>query len=53
MVCEERQLKGMHVIDAFLCESCERKIIESDTDDSNYVYYLKQLRKIQSHSGMK
>ncbi|WP_413377048.1 sigma factor G inhibitor Gin [Alkalihalobacillus sp. 1P02AB] len=52
MICEKPQKAGIHVIDSFLCEACERKIINSNTSDLDYSHYLHQMKKIHSHSEL-
>lgn len=47
LVCEETRLKGIHICDRFMCNECERKVIETDTGHVNYQYYLEKLRKLR------
>ncbi|GAF66545.1 hypothetical protein BTS2_3446 [Bacillus sp. TS-2] len=51
MICEKKRIKGIHVLEAFLCDECERKMMTLNTDDLQYTYYLNQMKKIQSHSN--
>jgi hypothetical protein len=46
VVCEKSKSLGIRVWNQFLCVECERKIVSTDTDDEQYHYYLKQLRKV-------
>ncbi len=47
VVCEEEKNKGIFVYKGFLCEDCEKKIVQTDTDDPQYRFYLRQLRKVR------
>lgn len=47
IVCENRKDDGIHVQMSFICDDCERDMVETETNDPKYIYYLKQLRKIQ------
>lgn len=46
VVCEEMKPKGIHLYTAFICTDCERDLIQTDTNDPRYKYFLKQLKKI-------
>ncbi|CAG9614382.1 Anti-sigma-G factor Gin [Bacillus rhizoplanae] len=47
IVCEDKKDSGIHLYTSFICESCEREMIETSTNDPKYMFYLQQLRKIQ------
>ncbi|MDC2867464.1 MULTISPECIES: sigma factor G inhibitor Gin [unclassified Bacillus (in: firmicutes)] len=47
IVCEDKKDSGIHLYTSFICESCEREMIETNTNDPKYMFYLQQLRKIQ------
>lgn len=46
-VCEQKQENGIHICDIYICESCEREIVNSDVTDEFYRYYLQKLRKLK------
>jgi hypothetical protein len=46
VVCEQMKPKGIHLYTAFICTDCERDLIQTDTSDPRYKYFLKQLKKI-------
>ncbi|MEI4832489.1 sigma factor G inhibitor Gin [Bacillus sp. FJAT-53711] len=50
IVCEHKKDSGIHLYTSFICESCEREMIETNTNDPKYMFYLQQLRKIQVSS---
>ncbi|MGB8002287.1 MAG: sigma factor G inhibitor Gin [Anaerobacillus sp.] len=47
LVCEENSSKGIHICGRFICNDCERKVIETDTSHENYQFYLEKLRKLR------
>ncbi|MBO1582618.1 sigma factor G inhibitor Gin [Bacillus sp. XF8] len=47
IICENRKDDGIHVHMSFICDTCEREMVETETNDPKYIYYLQQLRKIQ------
>ncbi len=47
VVCEQEKDKGIFIYKGFLCEECERKIVQTNTDDPKYTFYLKQLRSVR------
>ncbi|HET7656858.1 MAG TPA: sigma factor G inhibitor Gin [Bacillales bacterium] len=46
LICEEKKEVGIHICDRFICDSCERKLVNTDTGDAHYAYYLKKLRNL-------
>lgn len=48
VICEESKWKGIRLYNSFICAECEQKIIATDTNDPQYKFYLKQLRKINT-----
>ncbi|MBB6451504.1 hypothetical protein HNR44_003517 [Geomicrobium halophilum] len=44
-VCEKESEKGFYLLSMWICLSCERKIVELDADDSDYMWYIKKLRE--------
>uniref|UniRef100_UPI003EC0B4CB sigma factor G inhibitor Gin n=1 Tax=Bacillus cytotoxicus TaxID=580165 RepID=UPI003EC0B4CB len=49
-MCEHKKDSGIHLYTSFICESCEREMIETNTNDPKYMFYLQQLRKIQNEN---
>lgn len=46
VVCEERKLRGIHLYTSFICTECENDLINTETDNPKYKYYLQRLRKV-------
>ncbi|MGN1386318.1 MAG: sigma factor G inhibitor Gin [Bacillus sp. (in: firmicutes)] len=48
VVCETNKGEGIQLFTSFLCIECERKIIQTSTNDPEYKFYLNQLKKIRT-----
>lgn len=46
VICENQKPKGIHLYTSFICTECENDLIQTDTKDPKYKYFLKQLKKI-------
>lgn len=46
LICEEKSDTGIHICDRFICESCEQKMVRTDTRDASYAYYLEKMRNL-------
>jgi hypothetical protein len=46
IVCEQPKEKGIHLYTKFICCDCEKDMIQTDTDNPKYRFYLRQLKKI-------
>lgn len=46
VICENLKTKGIHLYTAFICTECESDLIQTETHDIKYKFYLKQLKKI-------
>lgn len=45
-VCELKKNKGIHILNLYVCEDCEREIVVSDVSDEFYKYYLQKVKRI-------
>ncbi|WP_044895817.1 sigma factor G inhibitor Gin [Bacillus alveayuensis] len=48
IICEQPKSKGIHLYTKFICFDCEKDMIQTDTDDPKYRFYLQQLKKIKN-----
>ena len=46
VICEQMKPKGIHLYTSFICTDCETDLIQTDTNDPKYTFFLKQLKKI-------
>lgn len=47
IICKKAQEAGIHLYTSFICTDCEQEIIQTDTDDPKYKYYVEQMRVIK------
>lgn len=47
IVCETERKKGIYVYNNLICYECEKDMVNTETNDPKYIYYLKQLRKLE------
>ncbi|KYD00947.1 sigma factor G inhibitor Gin [Heyndrickxia sporothermodurans] len=46
IVCEQPKTLGIHLFASFICSDCEKDIIQTDTNDPKYKYYINQLKSV-------
>ncbi|NRD77445.1 sigma factor G inhibitor Gin [Bacillus sp. BRMEA1] len=46
VICEHLKPRGIHLYTSFICTECETDLIQTDTDDPRYKYFLNKLKKI-------
>lgn len=47
LVCDQTNDKGIHLLNYFICEQCEREITLTNPSEKNYRYYLKHFKKVR------
>ncbi|MGE6850835.1 sigma factor G inhibitor Gin [Bacillus tropicus] len=47
IVCETERKEGIYVYNNLICYECEKDMVNTKTNDPKYIYYLKQLRKLE------
>ncbi|PFZ25202.1 sigma factor G inhibitor Gin [Bacillus wiedmannii] len=47
IVCETKRKDGIYVYNNLICYECEKDMVNTETNDPKYIYYLKQLRKLE------
>ncbi|SDZ66629.1 Inhibitor of sigma-G Gin [Evansella caseinilytica] len=47
LICEQEKDQGIHLLNYFICAECESEIVQTNTDDRGYAYYLKRLKKVR------
>ncbi|MEE6184968.1 sigma factor G inhibitor Gin [Bacillus pretiosus] len=48
IVCETERKEGIYVYNNLICYECEKDMVNTETNDPKYIYYLKQLRKLEA-----
>ena len=46
VVCEHVKVVGIHLYTSFICKECEGLMIQTDSSDPKYKYYVEKLRKV-------
>lgn len=46
VICEQIKPKGIHLYTSFICTDCEKDMIQTETNDPKYKYFLQKLKKI-------
>lgn len=46
IVCDEQNKKGIHVFDHFICMDCHNDLIQTETSEEKYKFYVDRLKKI-------
>lgn len=47
IVCETERKEGIYIYKNLICYECEKDMVNTETNDPKYIYYLKQLRKLE------
>jgi hypothetical protein len=48
VICNKRKEEGLHVVNSFICFTCETKIVQVDENDQTYDTLVKQMRDLSS-----
>ncbi|AST08048.1 inhibitor of sigma-G, Gin family protein [Anoxybacillus flavithermus] len=46
IVCDEQNKKGIHVFHHFICMDCHNNLIQTETNDEKYKFYVDRLKRI-------
>jgi hypothetical protein len=46
IVCNQRKVAGIHIWGQFICQTCERQIVNTDVTDEKYPFYIERLKRI-------
>ncbi|QQZ09473.1 sigma factor G inhibitor Gin [Heyndrickxia vini] len=46
IICEQPKILGIHLYTSFICSDCEKDIVQTDTNDPKYEYYINQLKLV-------
>ncbi|MFC0274240.1 sigma factor G inhibitor Gin [Metabacillus herbersteinensis] len=48
IVCEEEKALGIHLYTSFICVECEKSLINTETSDPMYQYFLRKLQRVKT-----
>lgn len=46
IVCTESKASGIRIFSQFICDDCERDIVQTDVQDAKYPLYVDRMKKI-------
>ncbi|GGL63900.1 sigma factor G inhibitor Gin [Sporolactobacillus putidus] len=47
MICGQVKQTGIHICNQLICDSCQKKIVETDVTDWKYRHYVNKLSRLQ------
>ncbi|RYM04917.1 sigma-G inhibitor, Gin [Sporolactobacillus sp. THM7-7] len=53
IICGQTGTSGIHICHQLICDSCQRKMIETDVTDRKYKHYVKKLSKLRLNTAEK
>ncbi|MGX1191507.1 hypothetical protein RKD52_000059 [Metabacillus sp. SLBN-84] len=48
IICDTEKVKGIHLYTSFVCTDCETDMIQTETEDPKYAYYVDKLRRVKT-----
>lgn len=46
IICEEKKHRGIHLYTHFLCRDCEKDMVHTETNETQYNFYIEKLRRL-------
>ncbi|MDQ0158425.1 MULTISPECIES: sigma factor G inhibitor Gin [Alkalibacillus] len=43
-VCDQWKAQGIYVLTNFICQSCERAIVQTNPEEEQYQYYVEKMK---------
>lgn len=47
VICGQANQTGIHICNQLICDSCQKKMVETDVTDWKYAYYIRKLSTLQ------
>ncbi|SFG76769.1 sigma factor G inhibitor Gin [Sporolactobacillus nakayamae] len=47
LICGQQNVEGIHICNQLICESCQKKIVETDVTNWKYKFYMNKLAKLR------
>ncbi|PYZ91528.1 hypothetical protein CR194_19540 [Salipaludibacillus keqinensis] len=48
LICSAPKDKGIHLAGAFICDECERNIVQAEVGERRYAIYIDRLKKVRN-----
>lgn len=45
-ICDQEKYRGIHLYNMYICNECEKEIIQTEPNEQKYQYFLEKLRSI-------
>ncbi|MBP1932424.1 sigma factor G inhibitor Gin [Ammoniphilus resinae] len=46
IVCGQKQVEGIAIWKAFICQSCEQEMVQTDVLDDKYPFFVERMKQI-------
>ncbi|MNI00369.1 Inhibitor of sigma-G Gin [compost metagenome] len=46
MICNQQKQEGIRIVSEFICEACEKEMIETDAQDVRYLFFVRQMKQL-------
>jgi len=46
IICSEQKREGIYLYTSFICTECEREIVQTETNEPGYKYYVEKLKAV-------
>lgn len=47
VICEHKKKSGVYLVDSFICDTCEHKLVSATPTDDYYQYCVKKLTNVR------
>ncbi|MCO7127701.1 sigma factor G inhibitor Gin [Sporolactobacillus shoreicorticis] len=47
LICGQENVEGIHICNQLICDSCQKRIVETDVTDWKYKFYMNKLAKLR------
>jgi hypothetical protein len=47
LICGRHEVEGIHICNQLICDSCQKRIVETEVTDWKYKYYMNKLAKLR------
>lgn len=47
LICGRQNVEGIHICNQLICDSCQKKMVETDVTNWKYKFYMNKLAKLR------
>lgn len=48
IICHKQKEKGIHLYTSFICMECEKEMIDTNTNEPKYQYFIEKLKQVKT-----